>query len=104
MHPDENKQHEAPAIPPLTFNDDGSIDPEQLVGLPQDLVDKITSPDFIARAKEGIAADKARVSFLAGGRHIRHVAETMHRARRPEGLSGRQRKRLRKLIRKLTPC
>lgn len=83
----------------LTFNEDGTIDPDQLVGLDPDLVAKITSPDFIVRAKEGIAADKARVSFLAGARQIREAAHAAHVTRRPVGVSGRQRKRLRKLAR-----
>jgi hypothetical protein len=88
----------APA--PLTFNDDGTIDPEQLVGLHPDLVEKITSPDFIARAKEGIAADKARQSFIRGAQQIKAAALAEHQARRPSGVSGRQRKRLRRLARK----
>ena len=85
----------------LTFNEDGTIDPEQLVGLAPDLVAKIISPEFIARAREGIAADKARISFQAGARQIRDAAQTMHIVRRPAGVSGRQRKKLRKLARKV---
>ena len=85
----------------LTFNDDGTIDPEQLVGMPQELIDRVTDPEFQVRARQMIASEKARVSFLAGARQIRDAAQQIHRARRPEGLSGRQRKKLRKLARKL---
>ena len=95
--PVENKQEKLA----LTFNDDGTIDPEQLVGMPQELIDRVTDPEFQVRARQMIASEKARVSFLAGARQIRDAAQQIHRARRPEGLSGRQRKKLRKLARKL---
>jgi hypothetical protein len=91
----ENKQEQRS----LTFNDDGSIDPEQLVGMPQELIDRVTDPEFQARARQYIAAEKSRASFHAGARQIRDAAQAMHAARRPAGVSGRQRKRLRKLAR-----
>lgn len=84
----------------LTFNEDGTIDPEQLVGLDPALVEKITSPEFIARAKQGIAREKERQSVLRAGRQIRAAAQLEHVSRRPAGVSGRQRKRLRRLARK----
>jgi hypothetical protein len=84
----------------LTFNEDGTIDAEQLVGLPQELVDRVTDPEFVARAKEGIQREKARQSFMRGARIIKAQAQAEHQARRPDGVSGRQRKRLRRLARK----
>jgi len=84
----------------LTFNEDGTIDAEQLVGLPQELVDRVTDPEFVARAKEGIEREKARQSFMRGVQIIKARALAEHQARRPDGVSGRQRKRLRRLVRK----
>ncbi len=97
MEPIENKQEKLA----LTFNDDGSIDPAQLEGMPQELVDKVTDPEFQVRAREYIAAEKARASFQRGASQIRAAARTEHAGRRPKGISGRQRKKLRKLARKL---
>ena len=90
----------APEQRTLTFNDDGTIDPAQLEGMPQEFIDKVTAPDFIIRARLQIAADKERQSFLRGAREIRRRAQSEHEARRPSGVSGRQRKRLRRLARK----
>ena len=50
--PEENKQHQRT----LTFNEDGSIDPAQLEGMPQDLIDRVTDPEFRERARQAIAA------------------------------------------------
>ena len=92
----------APQQRTLTFNDDGTIDPAQLEGMSQEFIDKVTAPDFIIRARLQIAADKERQSFLRGAREIRRRAQSEHEARRPSGISGRQRKRLRRLARKVT--
>ena len=85
----------------LTFNEDGTIDPDQLVGMPQELIDRVTDREFQARARQYIAAEKARASFQAGARQVREAARAEHIARRPAGVSGRQRKRLRTLVRKM---
>jgi hypothetical protein len=95
--PEENNQHQRT----LTFNDDGTIDPEQLVGMPQEMIDRCADPEFQARVREYIAAEKARVSFHRGARQIRDLAMAEGTTRRPAGVSGRQRKRLRRLARRM---
>ncbi len=90
----------APQQRTLTFNDDGTIDPAQLEGMSQEFIDKVTAPDFVIRARLQIAADKERQCFLRGARWIKDRAQSEHEARRPSGISGRQRKRLRRLARK----
>ena len=84
----------------LTFNDDGTIDPAQLVGLPQELIDRVTDPEFIARAKEGIEREKRLASFRRGAQQIKAAARQAHELRRPNGISGRQRKQLRRVARR----
>lgn len=90
----------------LTFRLDGTIDPAELEGMPEELVKRVTSPEFIEGARKAIAADiqqKKRAEQLRrDGLVIRQLAAQEHEARRPSGLSGRQRKRLRKALRK--PC
>jgi len=95
--PEENKQHQRT----LTFNEDGSIDPAQLEGMPQDLIDRVTDPEFRERARQAIAAEKDRASFYRGARLIRNEAIAEAAARRPRCVSGRQRKRLRRTARQL---
>jgi|GEM_PF-6935260 hypothetical protein len=95
--PEEKKQHQRS----LTFNEDGSIDPAQLEGMPQDLIDRVTDPEFQARARLAIAAEKQRASFYRGARQIRDQAQLAAIARRPRGVSGRQRKRLRRVARQV---
>jgi hypothetical protein len=95
--PEEKKQHQRS----LTFNEDGSIDPAQLEDMPQDLIDRVTDPEFQARARLAIAAEKQRASFYRGARQIRDQAQLAAIARRPRGVSGRQRKRLRRVARQV---
>ena len=38
--------------------------------MPQDLIDRVTDPEFQVRARQAIAAEKDRASFLAGARQI----------------------------------
>ena len=95
--PEEKKQRQRS----LTFNEDGSIDPAQLEGMPQDLIDRVTDPEFQARARLAIAAEKQRASFYRGARQIRDQAQLAAIARRPRGVSGRQRKRLRRVARQV---
>ena len=97
MEPTENKQEQRS----LTFNEDGSIDPAQLEGMPQDLIDRVTDPEFQARARQAIAAEKNRASFYRGARVIRDQAAAEAVSRRPRGVSGRQRKRLRRIARQM---
>lgn len=103
----------------LTFNDDGTIDPEQLVGLDPDFVARITSPEFVAQAKKQIGIQKAKDDLArmtelrkrqTGRREIKRNdplmcqradgQHTVSPIRRPKGLSGRQRKRLNRQLRK----
>ena len=78
----------------LVFNTDGTIDPEQLAGLDPEVVARFTSPDFIAQAKREIAKQE---SLRRAGAQIRNAAQRAHELRRPSGVSGRQRRKLRKL-------
>ena len=75
--------------------------PSNLLGMPQELIDRVTDPEFQVRARQMIASEKDSGFVPAGARQIRTRPQQIHRARRPEGLSGRQRKKLRKSARKL---
>ena len=97
MEPEENKEHQRT----ITFNDDGSVDLAQLEGMPQDVIDRLTDPEFQERARVAIAAEKARVAFHRGARQIRDMAAAEAVARRPRGVTGRQRKRLRRVARQI---
>ena len=89
----ENKQHqETPRG--LIFEQDGTISAEQLAGLDPEVVARFTSPDFIAQAKREIARQE---SLRRAGAQIRGAAIRAHELRRPSGVSGRQRRKLRKL-------
>ena len=85
----------------LTFNLDGSIDPAQLDGMPQDFIDRVTSPEFQRKAAAQIRAAIDRQRTVQDGRAIRAFAQRQHNARRPDGVSGRQRKKLRRIARKV---
>lgn len=88
----------------LTFNLDGTIDPEQLVGLSQELIDRVTSPEFQKEAAERIASHRRNLLsvhlFKEKAAKVRAAAQAEHESRRPSGISGRQRKRLRRAARK----
>jgi hypothetical protein len=89
----ENKKHqEMPRG--LIFEQDGTISPEQLAGLDPEVAARLTSPDFIAQAKREIARQE---SLKRAGEQIRNAAQRAHELRRPSGVSGRQRRKLRKL-------
>ena len=85
----------------LIFNDDGTIDPAQLEGLAPDVIERLTSPDFIATARRQIAVEKAKASFARGVQQIKAQARREHVARRSPGISGRQRRLLRRAARKI---
>jgi len=84
----------------LVFNDDGTIDPAQLEGLPEEVRARLTSPEFIARARVQIAYAKKQAELRRQAATVRALAAQEHEIRRPSGLSGRQRKRLRKAVRR----
>ena len=104
------------ALRNLTFNDDGTIDPAQLEGLPADFVERVTSPAFIEEARKRIHLQKAkdrlqremdRRARKTGRREskrtwvYKEVDEQIVRPdRRPPEMSGRQRKRGRRLMRR----
>ena len=85
----------------VVFNEDGTIDPAQLAGMPQEFIDRVQSPEFIANAKRQI--QERRVADYSLGLYRKKVAKieaaarVEHAQRRPNGVSGRQRKRLRRL-------
>ena len=89
----------------LTFNEDGTLNPEDLEGYSPEAIAEMTSPEFIERARQMIAESKLRDKRLAQVR--RDIEETRQKAilhqqsRRPSGISGRQRKRLRRIARKV---
>jgi hypothetical protein len=94
-----------PERPSLTFNPDGTLPANQLEGLPSELVARLTSPEFIEQARQRIAhtmaAERVAAHLREDGRKIRERAQLEHEARRPSGVSGRQRKRLRRLARSI---
>jgi len=89
----------------VVFNEDGTIDPAQLAGMPQEFIDRVQSPEFIANAKRQIqerrVADYSLGPYRKKVAKIEAAARVEHAQRRPNGVSGRQRKRLRRLARKL---
>ena len=89
----------------LTFNLDGTIDPEQLVGLPTEVIERVTSPEFQREAAVRIIAHRRRELsihlFKKRALEVKIGAHAEHEARRPTGISGRQRKRLRRMARKV---
>jgi hypothetical protein len=54
---------ETPRLASLVFNDDGTLAPEQLAGLPEELKAQVTSPEFIAAARKEIRKRKLAASF-----------------------------------------
>ena len=89
----------------LTINLDGTIDPEQLVGFPQEFIDRVNDPEFIADMKKRIDAlrikDLTVYRFRQRAAEVRRGAQAQAELRRPKGVSGRQRKRLRRAARKV---
>ena len=78
----------------LVFNPDGTLDLAQLEGMPAEFIERVQSPEFIAHAKQ-------QIELIERGRRMRAQAHLEAQARRPEGVSGRQRVRLRRLVRKI---
>ena len=112
----ENKQHQ----PALIFNPDGTIDPAQLAGMDPEAVARLTSPEFIAEAKKRIqlqmAKDRLQREIDRRARKTGRREDPSRRRtvpfrpagsiapdpkRRPEDVSGRQRKRLRRAASRL---
>lgn len=58
----------------LVFNVNGTIDPVQLEGMPQEFIDRVTSPEFIRAARARIRAERGIVK--TGRREMRR--ETGH--------------------------
>jgi hypothetical protein len=74
----------------LVFNWDGTISKDQLAGVPQELIDRITSPEFVAQARESIR--RARGIHKTGRRESRRPAVRFHS--NGEGLNRKQRRRM----------
>lgn len=86
----------------ILVNPDGSIDSEQLAGLPQEVA-------------EQLIAAKPKLRFRTGRRELRatpiktyhveqmvgHKARNIVKQKKPEGMSGRQWKRSKRLARKI---
>ena len=89
----------------LTFNEDGTIDPAQLEGMPQEFIDRVTSPEFQAEArrriKEQRVVDQTRALYRQKKLEILAATRREHAERRPNGVSGRQRRRLKRLARNM---
>jgi len=94
----------------LIFNTDGTIDPAQLEGMPQEFIDRVTSPEFIAQARQNIRQQMRKDQATRDPKKepVRFIPNQAMRGgilrradnRRPDGLSGRQRVRLRRLQRR----
>lgn len=95
---------------PLVFNLDGTIDPEQLAGYPQEVIDRLTSPEFIEHAREQISEDlhqkylegrertgrretRQQVRYIHSGRTVQHGPKI--------SISGRQKRQMRKIVRRM---
>lgn len=76
----------------LVFDWDGTISREQLVGVPQELVDRITSPDFVAHARASIRQARRAAGGLkkTGRRESRRGPLSFHG--NGEGLNRRERR------------
>ena len=87
----------------LTFEADGSIDEAQLANLPEDLRQRILSPEFKKQVADhykqarGEREHQNRFTPVPRGKKIMVKSQ---KPRRPKGLTGRQWKRARKLLRK----
>jgi hypothetical protein len=94
----------------LVFNLDGTIDPSQLEGYPQEVIERLTSPEFIEQAREQISED-LRKKYLegrerTGRRESRQPVRYIHTGRTVKHgpaikLSGRQKRQMRKVIRRM---
>ena len=84
----------------LSFRLDGTIDPAQLEGMPEEFVRRVTDPEFVEQARLRIALDiqanKRRSAFFEQAAAVKRAAIAVHESRRPSNLSGRQRKLWRK--------
>ena len=69
----------------LVFNPDGTLDLAQLEGMAAEFIERVQSPEFIAHAKQ-------QIELMERGRRMRAQAHLEAQARRPEGVSGRQRR------------
>jgi hypothetical protein len=90
----------------LVFNRDGTLDEAQLAGLPEEVLARVTAPEFVERARRTIR-EQSRTYERTGRRESRlrpaffHPAtKPIRHAPRPE-LSGRQLVKARKLVHRL---
>jgi len=60
----------------ITFNLDGTVDPEQLEGMPQEFIERVTTPEFQAQARKEI---RRQMLPRTGRREMR--AEQINRSR-----------------------
>ena len=62
----------------LTFRLDGTIDPAELEGMPEDFVTRVTSPEFVEQARMRIALDiqanQRRQAFLEQAAAVKRAA------------------------------
>lgn len=89
----------------LIFNDDGTLDPEQLEGLPDEMRARVTSPEFVAMARKQIAAqrkmEERRESVAKRFTPVKRYGTIRHA---PQGVSRREyRETLRAAKRVLKP-
>ncbi len=78
----------------LVFDWDGTISKEQLEGIPQELVDRVTTPEFVAMAKAAItkARRETRGVVKTGRRESKRRVVSFHP--NGSGLNRQQRRRL----------
>lgn len=91
--------HDTPRIASLVFNDDGTLAPEQLAGLSDDLKAHVTSPEFIAAAKLEIRRRRVAESHKPSAfRQFTPVSRTIRHT--PPGVSRRDYRAMSKIARR----
>lgn len=83
----------------LVFNDDGTLAPEQLEGLPEELKAQLTTPEFIARAKAEIRRQRVADSYKPSAfRTVTAVSRTIRYT--PPGVSRRDHRAMSRIARR----
>ena len=91
--------NETPRIASLVFNDDGTLAPEQLEGLPEDLKAQVTTPEFIEGARKEIRKQKLAASFQPSQfRQFTPMSRTIRHT--PKGVSRRDARAMSRIARR----
>jgi hypothetical protein len=92
---------DTPRVASLVFNDDGTLAPEQLEGLPEELKAQVTSPEFIAAAREEIARRKRLANAFKPSqfRQFTPISRTIRHT--PKGVSRRDARAMSRIARRV---